>query len=348
MKLQIGHIIGLFIAIIIIGCILIPWSKKNTETFVDPPSTSTDTTSTDTTSETPEPTEDLSKYNLGDNFDFDTSGNAKLLTLFEYILNTRNLSKEYEDKIKNFQSALHDKTKLNLVKLDDYKNIIKTLKDALKEELPNKKIVGPYLINRKIQEDKIIDLKSKIKILEDKINNELSSKTTSTSSSDPQSIKSIKSVLSGINLSTVDLGSLDDKLKSIGKFDDNLKSNSRLIMIALNNGFLTYDKNVEVDDSDKNSVGYYPKNKKYYIRHGDKANNKQHFIVKENKDGNMIIQPIHVTDYYICVGLDGLSIEKYFGTNTDGKVEDPKYQWIVSNNVINGCNKLEKNIVTAK
>jgi hypothetical protein len=373
MKLQIGHVIGLFIAIIIIGCILIPWSKKNTEHFEDEPATETaegtpvepvgsgqeeavegagasvGQEETDTlvatgaaeadaeeteaeTIETPAPTEDLSQYNFGDNFEFDTSTNAKLLTVFEYILNTRTLTQEYENKIIALKSLLQDKTKVNLVTLNDYKNIIKTLKKALQEELPSKKIIGSYLINRKIQEDKIIDLKTKIALLEDKVNNEFAG-SGSSPTTDSNSIKNIRSVLSGINLSVIDL---------------NFATDNRVIMIALNNGFLTYDKDVIIDDKDKNSVSFYPKNKKYYVRHGDKANVKQHFVCKNNNGTNMVIQPTGDPDFFVCVGVDGVSIEKYIPSDINAPIEDPKYQWITSNNQMNGCNKLETAKVTMK
>lgn len=352
MKLEIGHIIGLFIAIIIVGYVLIPWSMKNTEHFEDPPTGSntgtaeSNTGTTDAvddpalpngeTEETPAPTEDLNKYNLGDSFDFDSLYGSKLMNLFEYILNTRNLTKEYQNKIVSLQNAL----KLTgTVKLEDYKKIIQTLKDALKEELPNKKILGPYLINRKIQEDKIIDLKEKIREMENIINNEITSLPESSTSSepdiDPRSIKNIKSILSGINLSAVDLG-------------PGSEIDTRKIMISLNNGFLTYDKDGEVENNDINGIGYYPKKKKYYVRHGDKGNVKQHFIVKNNNGQNMIINPIDDSDFYVCVGLDGVSIEKYSFINQDNLSVEPKYQWMVSPYLMNGCNRLEKTKITKK
>jgi uncharacterized protein YpmB len=341
MKLELGHIIGLFIVIIIVGCVLIPWSMKNKEQNKEQNKEHFDlndgnnTEENDNqTEETPAPTEDLSKYNFGDSFDFDSLYGTKLMNLFEYILNTRNLTREYQDKI----VALQDSLKLTgTVKFEDYKKMITTLKEALKEELPNKKVLGAYLINRKIQEDKIIDLKEKIREFESTINQEIqrlpNSSTSSEAEVDPRTIKNIKSVLSGINISAVDLG-------------NGPEPETRKIMIALNNGFLTYDKEGETENSDVNSVGYYPTKKKYYVRHGDKGNVKQHFIVKSNSGQNMVITPQDDSDFYICVGLDGVSIEKYTFQGQDNLIVDPKYQWIVSSYSMNGCNKLEKTKIT--
>jgi hypothetical protein len=247
MKLKIADIIGVFILIIVIGYILLPWVKENVKLE--------------------------EKFSV--EIATEINNNDSVISLFDYILESRNFSKEFEGQINDLKNLLKTDGVLNS---DNYMNIINEVKKILDDENNSKKEFGNYLLTNNSQSQIIKDLENQINNLNTEINYKINDTILSQPvSSDNTKHKTIKSLKYGISLNIMELTN--------GK-----------IMITLNNGCLTYNKNNNKDN--------------YSVTNCEITNTMQHFIVRDNIK-NIVISPIDNLDLYLKVDNIGLSLEKY-------------------------------------
>jgi hypothetical protein len=288
-NLSLINIISIFIVIIIIGYVLIPWSKSNTEHF------------------TVEIRTDIPK-------------DASYITLFDYILESRKFSIDFENRIKELKKVLESG---GVLKKEDYIEIIEEVKKKINndDDFRTKQVLASHLLNQNNKEETIDNLKNQINDLTNKIQSEV----ISVNSSQPvQSFgiknKTIKSVKYGLSLSIKEL--LNGK-----------------IMIHLNNGCLTYDKENP--------------NKEYYsVRHCEITNDIQHFIVRDNTN-NSVISPVSNLNLFLKIDDNGLSLEPYtqIYTQPPGSVmfnHPDEFSWIVLPFETNTCKKFEEKKITIK
>ncbi len=286
-NLSLINIISIFIVIIIIGYVLIPWSKSNTEHFDVQIIT------------------DPTKVQTGD-----------AITLFDYILQSRIFSIDFENRIVELRKVLESG---GVLKKEDYIEIIEEVKKKINDDdsYKSKQLFGQYILNQNNKEETIDDLKNQINDLTNKIQSEVS-KVNSTQPVKSAGVKNktIKSVKYGLSLSIQELQN--------GK-----------IMIHLNNGCLTYDK--------ENA------NKEYYsVRHCELTNGNQHFIVRDNTK-NSVISPVNNLNLFLRIDDMGLSLEPY--TNPIGNMvfnHPDEFIWIALPFETNTCKKFEDKKITIK
>jgi hypothetical protein len=300
MKLKLVNIISIFVAIIIIGCVLIPWSKSNTTT---------------TESFAVEVLKELPADNSSSNF----------ITLFNYILESRKFSFDFENRVRDLKTTIENN---GIVKYEDYIEIINELNDKLNEEQGSKKKIGKYLLTQNTNESQIQDLKNQIELISNKITENIKNdRLNNPSPTYSYGIvhKTIKSVKYGINLSIQELVN--------GK-----------IMIHLNNGCLTYDKE-------------NPQKEYYSVKNCEITNTQQHFIIRKNIK-NYVISPVNNLDLCLKVDNIGLSLEKYEQPFNPFVLATPppeqadilnypeEYVWIILPFETNNCKKIQKNKIT--
>jgi hypothetical protein len=282
-NLSLINIISIFIVIIIIGYVLIPWSKSNTENFANvvfaPPKDGSPT-----------------------------------ITLFDYILESRVFSIDFENRIKELKKVLESG---GVLKAEDYKEIIDEVKNNINNNTDYKsnQKIGKYILNQNDKDETIADLNKQINDLTNKLELENASSMRSPNLQSTEiKNKTIKSVKYGLSLSIQELRN--------GK-----------IMIHLNNGCLTYDK--------ENPTKEY-----YSIKHCEITNSKQHFVIRENIN-NFVISPVNNLNLLLKVDQTGLSLEpSQIIIESQGYPEE--FGWIVLPFQTNTCNKLEKKKVTIK
>jgi hypothetical protein len=276
MKLKITNIIAIGLAVFFLICLLYPWSKKNyIETFY--------------------------------------SENNKFISLYDYIMESRNFSIDIEKKAEQLKEDLD---KNGTVSIDDYHKLLDEVKEAVKNH--DKPFVGTYLINQNLRNDKINKLVTEINDIESKVNSIKDIKTIEDTNKLQNS--SIKAVKSGINLNTI-------------KLDTNSPPNQ--LMIIANNGCLTYD----YDNTKKEA--------NYYIDHCEKTNEKQKFNYNVVDSADKFKKHLETLDYVeetdepfktfnfitpvgsdkkcLQISFDGLSIEE-----CKGLIENDEQKWIYS------------------
>ena len=286
-NLSLINIISIFIAIIIIGYVLIPWSKGNTENF-------------NNVKIIPALPED----------------NSSFITLFDYILESRKFSIDFENRIKELKKVLESG---GVLKEEDYKEIIEEIKKKLNNDTEYNSInkIGNYVLDQNDKDKTITDLQQQINELTDKIKLEMNNmNTTQSTLKGGIKNKTIKSSKFGISLSIQEL--LNGKN-----------------MIYLNNGCLTYDKE--------------NRDKQYYsVKHCEMTNTKQHFIIRENVN-NFVISPIDNLNLFLKVDYNGISLEPSNTSLTAGKLSLPEeFVWFILPFETNTCKKLEQKKITFK
>ncbi len=311
MKLKINEfskIIGFMIVILVVLYILFPWSKKNTEHFAAP--VYVQTTQSNSTLGTPSvPT--LSSTQLNSN-QFNAL-NTQFQSLFEYLYNTKQYSDEFKRKIDGLKAIIENPDN-QLIKIDDYRTLIKELKKLINEDSKSQIQIGGYLLRKITQKTYIDDLNDEIDQLNKNINeaiNKGSMTNFANQTPSPQNPKSIKCIGSGVAL-------------NIKVLDDKGPEGQNRILIFINNGCVTYDKTKEQHKD------------KYFVKICSLNNDKQVFQINEDphKSVYKVIQPITDNSVCLAVDLNGISLENV----NDGKME---HKWQTLQNDIPLCNKYE-------
>jgi hypothetical protein len=287
-NLNLINIISIFIVIIIIGYVLIPWSKGNTEHF-----------------------------DVIVNITDDIKKGANYITLFDYILESRKFSIDFENRIKELKKTLESG---GVLKDEDFKEIIEEVNNKISEntEYKSNNKIGRYILSQNDKDRTITDLKKQIDDLKNTIQTEMDIVSTSQPTlSGGIKKKTIKSSKYGISLSVQEL-----------------TNNNNKIIIHLNNGCLTYDKN--------NSKELYS------VKNCEITNTKQHFFIRENVN-NFVISPVDNLNLFLKIDNNGISLEKFNTTFVSGKLNlSEEFIWFVLPFEINTCQKLEQKKITFK
>ena len=148
-NLSLINIISIFIVIIIIGYVLIPWSKSNTEHFEV--KVITDPTIAQT---------------------------GEAITLFDYILESRIFSIDFENRITELKKVLESG---GVLKKEDYIEIIEEVKKKTNndDDFRTKQVLASHLLNQNNKEETIDNLKNQINDLTNKIQSEVISVNSS-------------------------------------------------------------------------------------------------------------------------------------------------------------------------
>lgn len=295
-----SKIIGFIIVILVVLYILFPWSKKNMEHFQLP--TYAQTNPTALVLSTPSPNLSVNQLNTVD---------TQFKSLFEYLYNTKQYSDEFKRKIDGLREVIENN---QLVKFDDYRNIIKELKKLINEDSKSQGQIGGYLLRKITQKTYIDDLNAEIDELNTQIdsaisNNIITSKADPTPTSPPS--KSIKCIGSGVAL-------------NIKVLNEKGAENQQRILIFINNGCLTYDKTQqELKD-------------KYFVKICSLNNRNQIFQINNDPHNSVykVIQPIDDNSVCLAIDLKGISFEDI----NEGKME---HKWQTLQNDIPLCNKYE-------
>ena len=217
MKLNIKHynIIGFFITIIIIYCLIYPWSKQNVKGGNVKGGNVKG-------GNVQEGFEGSLKFNIMDEFE----------NLFDYVLKSRRMAKKYGVKINALKDAL--KNEGTTVKIEDYRKVLDQISKIIEDEYNPEK--ASFTLKQASQNINIDDIYQQAKQLEEQLNK----KNDSRINTNGYSIGSIKSVDSGINFNVQQLKS--DKIDIASK-DQMFGDNKHPLMVYLNNGCLTYEAN---------------------------------------------------------------------------------------------------------
>jgi len=197
------HLIGFLITVIIVVCIIYPWSKENVkedikEHFQNP----------------------QDKFNIMNEFE----------NLFNYVLQSRRMSKKYEQRIKALK---HQLTNQGTVRIEDYKKILADLSEIIEKEYSPDKAL--FIMQQDDQNTTIEDLQKEAEDLEGKMSIKKEGDVINR-----HGIGSIKSIESGVNLNVKQLKKEDLDLKEKDQiFDDD----QHPLMVHLNNGCLTAEVN---------------------------------------------------------------------------------------------------------
>ena len=300
------------IVVLVVLYILVPWSKKNMEPFVTSPYVqSGQTGQTNLVLSTPAPTLSSAQLNAVD---------TQFKSLFEFLYNTKQYSDEFKRKIDGLKLILENPDN-QLIKIDDYRTIIKELKKLINEDSKSQSQIGGYLLRKITQKTNIDDLNDEIDQLNENIDNAINrgamqNYANETTSPTPQPPKSIKCIGSGMSLNI-------KILEAVGP-----ESQYR-ILIFLNNGCLTYDK-TKTDIKDK-----------YFVKICSLNNQNQIFQINNDphNSGYKVIQPVSDPSVCVAVDLNGISFEDI----NDGKME---HKWQTLTNDIPLCNKYESSKIS--
>jgi hypothetical protein len=307
------NIIAFLITIILISCLLYPWSKQNIKLHEGFENDSSD-----------------SKFNIMDEFE----------NLFDYVLKSRNMAKKYGDKI----NALKDKLKNEgaTVKIEDYRTLLdqvsKIIEDAYNPEH------AAFILKQESQNMNIDDIYQQAKDLEEKLNkknNGNSNNNNNNNNNNGHNIGSIKSVDSGINFNVKQLQS--DKLE-LGSKDNIFGNETHPLMVYLNNGCLTYEANGKYGT--QHCEMQNPKQYMIYRKITNRDELNKHIMdpelhVSEKSDLNRLYPFNIITPYNndkMCLQVDneGVSFEDCRHLNSNDQ-----QKWVDFSSPRAGCGKIK-------
>jgi hypothetical protein len=246
MKIKISNILGILLVIIIIGGILYPWSKRNVEKFTDP-------------------------------VDIPIEG---VTTLYDFLLESRIHADKYKKKIIDLKNIVE--SDLKTVDGKDYVNLVNDFKKTLSTIQSENENIGAGEIKKTINNEIVKDLEENINELMNTMGLTATNINNLDLSNNMNTIASIKSVASGVNMNVKHLNIETLGLETFNNLNTkyNLDPKNPTIMLFMNNGCFTYN-----DDG------------KYYSRHCELTNKNQYFIFKRINNGQEMIQ--HLSNDYL-------------------------------------------------
>ena len=198
------HLVGFLFTVIIITCLMYPWSKNNVKDL-----------------EEGFEEKEQSGFNLNQEFE----------NLFNYVLKSRRMAKKYEQRIKALKSQLKNR---GTVRIDDYKKILSDISEIIDNEYNPER--AAFILKQDAQNIEMEKLAKEAELLQKKI------QIKGVDKIDRHAIGSIKSLDSGVNMNVKQLKNKDLILKNDEKskiFSDDRHP----LMVHLNNGCLSYEAN---------------------------------------------------------------------------------------------------------